>query len=245
MGSANSHEIRQIVDEAVVALRSGQQQQSFRNHCPGEVISLDEDDGSVLAGEGDDWAIYGTDDVGVWELGYDSASDGPVCGGDRCSDSEWSECCYETAGCCVGGGGREKGRESRHGRHDVKAKKEKTCKECEKKQMCRKYPKKWSFKFDNRSGRPMSRGTTAGHLCGGAGSCGDVRPSPAGTGRRHAARHRTERGRCGGVLGDADESQPRRGWRRTLLFEEFDASPPGASGRMSPGDGHRGELVHD
>ncbi|KAK2064727.1 hypothetical protein LY76DRAFT_23521 [Colletotrichum caudatum] len=143
MGSANSHEIRQIVDDAVVALRSGQQQQqqqSFRNHRPGEVISLDEDDGGVLSGEGDHCAIYGTDDVGVWEPGYDSASDGSVCGEDCCSDSEWSECCYETLECCVGGGGR--GRESRHDRRDVKAKKEKTCKECEKKQMCRKCRKK-------------------------------------------------------------------------------------------------------
>ncbi|KDN64413.1 hypothetical protein CSUB01_04455 [Colletotrichum sublineola] len=138
MGSANSHEIRQIVDEAVVALRSGrQQQQLFCHHRPSEVISLDEDDDGVLSNEDGDYATYSTDDVGVWEPGYDSASDGPTCGGDCCSDSGWSECCYETVECCVGGGiGR--GRKLTYEKCSAKAKKEKTCKECEKKKICRK-----------------------------------------------------------------------------------------------------------
>ncbi|KAK1969966.1 hypothetical protein LY78DRAFT_744720 [Colletotrichum sublineola] len=142
MGSANSHEIRQIVDEAVVALRSGrQQQQLFCHHRPSEVISLDEDDDGVLSNEDGDYATYSTDDVGVWEPGYDSASDGPTCGGDCCSDSGWSECCYETVECCVGGGiGR--GRKLTYEKCSAKAKKEKTCKECEKKKICRKCKKK-------------------------------------------------------------------------------------------------------
>ncbi|KAK1590819.1 uncharacterized protein LY79DRAFT_590069 [Colletotrichum navitas] len=142
MGSTNSHEIRQIVDEAVITLRSGQhrqQRQSSRHHRPGEVISLDEDDDGVLFGEGGDYATYSTDDDGTWEPGYDSASEGLICGEDCCcSDSGWSECCYETVECCVGGGGRGRDRGSRHENHGVRAKKEKACKECEKKQMCRK-----------------------------------------------------------------------------------------------------------
>ncbi|WDK17876.1 hypothetical protein CGRA01v4_09161 [Colletotrichum graminicola] len=278
MGSANSHEIRQIVDEAVVALRSGQhqqQRQSSRHHRRSEVISLDEDDDGVLFGEEGDYATYSTDDDGVWEPGYDSGSEEPVCGEECCSDSGWSECCYETVECCVGGGGRGRDRGWRHERCGVEAKKEKACKECEKKRMCRKCrkkapsfwsrcypvsgrrdwgggvvgvsrcpgeqdPKKWGFKIDNRRGRPISQGMTIRCLCGGPGSCRDLRPSPAGTGRRHAGGRRTASGRCEEVLGDANGSQPpRRGRRQTLLFEEFDASPRGASSRMSPGDGYR------
>ncbi|EFQ26633.1 uncharacterized protein GLRG_02453 [Colletotrichum graminicola M1.001] len=145
MGSANSHEIRQIVDEAVVALRSGQhqqQRQSSRHHRRSEVISLDEDDDGVLFGEEGDYATYSTDDDGVWEPGYDSGSEEPVCGEECCSDSGWSECCYETVECCVGGGGRGRDRGWRHERCGVEAKKEKACKECEKKRMCRKCRKK-------------------------------------------------------------------------------------------------------
>ncbi|KAK2018250.1 hypothetical protein LZ32DRAFT_687593 [Colletotrichum eremochloae] len=165
MGSANSHEIRQIVDEAVVALRSGQQQQqSFCHHRPSEVISLDEDDDGVLSNEDGDYATYSTDDQD---------------------------------------------------------------------------PKKWGFKIDNSPGRPMSRDMKARRFCGGAGSCGHLRSSPAGAGRRHTARHRTTRRRCEEALSDADELQPRRGRRRTLLFEEFDASPRGASGKVGPEDGYR------
>ncbi|KAK1978893.1 hypothetical protein LZ30DRAFT_598105 [Colletotrichum cereale] len=141
MGSANSHEIRQIVDEAVVALRSGLQQQSIRHHRPGGAVSMDEDDGD--SGEGNDYATDGTDDIGVWEAGYDSASDGPLCGEGCYSDSRWIECCYyETAECCVGGETRRV-RGLTHEVCGVRRKKEKNrCKECEKKQKCRKCRKK-------------------------------------------------------------------------------------------------------
>ncbi|TQN75216.1 hypothetical protein CSHISOI_00186 [Colletotrichum shisoi] len=89
MGTSSSHEVRQMVDEAVVALRSGQpqlqQHQPFRRKKIREVISLDDDivvlDEVVVGGgndgEGYHYIDYDTD--GAWEPGWSSDSDTSAC----------------------------------------------------------------------------------------------------------------------------------------------------------------------
>ncbi|KAK6224989.1 hypothetical protein QIS74_03316 [Colletotrichum tabaci] len=176
MGTSSSHEVRQMVDETVVALRSGQppppqqqqQHQPFRRKQLREVISLDDDivvlDEGVVGGgnggEGYYYIDYDTD--GVWEPDWSSDADRSACGECCCySDIKGSECCYDIAECCNSGtkdccaSGRKK--------CCVKANKTKNkCKECEKMQKCRKCRKKGSSLWN----RPKERVDWGGDVVG-------------------------------------------------------------------------------
>lgn len=127
MGSASSREIRQIVDEAVVALRSEQ----ARSSMMGPVM---DEDGVVYEEGGGGGYCFGLDSSSDSDSESESDSDEGECSecGDCCSDWE-SECCYETMECCAGvdggGGGcsvgRGRGFGGCSGRKDSKRKKNK------------------------------------------------------------------------------------------------------------------------
>lgn len=92
MGAASSHEVRQIVDEAIVALRS-EQHRHARNVMP-------VDDETAHCDEGDGIYYYYDDDNCLGSES-DTDSDESGCEGSCCEDWE-SECCYQTMQCCVG-----------------------------------------------------------------------------------------------------------------------------------------------
>ncbi|KAK2780528.1 hypothetical protein CKAH01_00472 [Colletotrichum kahawae] len=104
MGSASSREIRQIVDEAVVALQS---EQARSSSMMGPV--MDEDGVVYEEGGGGGGYRYDLDSSSDSEsesetdLEEDGEGGCSECG-DCCSDWE-SECCYETMDCCAGVGG--------------------------------------------------------------------------------------------------------------------------------------------
>lgn len=128
MGSASSREIREIVDEAVVALRSGQRSREVM----GDVIDVSEggvvfdhggggDGGVVYYGDGDESFTDSDDD--------ESSSESGESGCESCCEWE-SECCYETVECCCAGGGggccgERRGRRGREKKKEKKKKKEK------------------------------------------------------------------------------------------------------------------------
>ncbi|KAJ0164222.1 hypothetical protein CTA2_1498 [Colletotrichum tanaceti] len=163
MGTSSSHEVRQMVDEAVVALRSGQpppppqqQHRPFRCKQPREVLSLDDDD-IVVLDEGDSsggyyYTDYDTD--GVWKPDWNSDSGRSACEECCCcSDIEGSECCYKIAECYCAGGAKDCCA-SGHKKCGAKANRtKKKCKECEKMQKCKKCRKKGFPPRDRSKGR--------------------------------------------------------------------------------------------
>ncbi|GJC97255.1 hypothetical protein CH63R_07442 [Colletotrichum higginsianum IMI 349063] len=169
MGTSSSHEVRQMVDETVVALRSGQppplpqqqQHRPFRRKQLREVIPLDDDivvldEGVVGGGNGSEGYYYiDYDTDGVWESDWSSDADRSACEECCCySDIKGSECCNSGTKDCCASGRKKCGAKANNTKNK--------CKECEKMQKCRKCRKKGSSLWN----RPKERIDWGGDVVG-------------------------------------------------------------------------------